>query len=98
MKSRKLFRAFFCRSIFTLVLLLNVFAGFGQAQDALKYFKNYFVTGDYVVGGVGVRGKGVLTKITPTATPDYYATGEILIGDATKPNGSPAVTLSNTDV
>ncbi len=27
--------------------------------DALTFFKNYFITGDYVVGGVGLRGLGV---------------------------------------
>ena len=27
--------------------------------DALKFFQNYFVTGDYAVGGVALRGKGV---------------------------------------
>jgi VCBS repeat-containing protein len=27
--------------------------------DALQFFKNYFITGDYVVGGVGLRGHGV---------------------------------------
>src|SRR5260221_13712057 len=35
----------------------------GQAQaggSALNFFKNYFVTGDYVVAGVGLRGQGVL--------------------------------------
>ena len=30
-----------------------------QTPDALTFFKNYFVTGDYVVGGVGLRGRGV---------------------------------------
>ena len=27
--------------------------------DALSFFKNYFLTGDYVVAGVGLRGQGV---------------------------------------
>jgi hypothetical protein len=27
--------------------------------DALKFFQNYFVTGDYAVGGIGLRGKGI---------------------------------------
>lgn len=27
--------------------------------DALRFFQNYFVTGDYAVGGVGLRGLGV---------------------------------------
>ena len=30
-----------------------------QVPDDLKFFKNYFVTGDYVVAGVGLRGTGV---------------------------------------
>lgn len=30
-----------------------------QAPDALKFFKNYFITGDYAVGGVGLKGQGV---------------------------------------
>ncbi len=30
-----------------------------QTPDALRFFKNYFITGDYVVGGVGLRGQGV---------------------------------------
>ena len=29
-----------------------------QTGDALSFFKNYFITGDYVVGGVGVNGNG----------------------------------------
>ena len=29
-----------------------------QPPDDLKFFKNYFVTGDYVVAGVGLRGLG----------------------------------------
>jgi hypothetical protein len=41
--------------------LFNVAPGqaFAQDRDALRYFKNYFVTGDYTVAGVGLRGKGV---------------------------------------
>ena len=44
---------------------LHVFAfliGFGQAafaQTPLNFSNNYFVTGDYVVAGVGLRGLGV---------------------------------------
>ncbi len=40
-----------------------------QAPDALGFFKNYFITGDYVVGGVGLRGQGV----------NGIATGSIVI-------------------
>ena len=29
-----------------------------QAPDGLTFFKNYFITGDYAVGGVGLRGTG----------------------------------------
>src|SRR3954468_23457995 len=31
----------------------------GAPPDALSFFKNYFITGDYVVAGVGLRGQGV---------------------------------------
>ncbi len=52
---------------------------FGLAQSArtqtstnpLNLFKNYFVTGDYVVGGVGLRGLGI----------NGFATGTISIPD-----------------
>ena len=47
-----------------------------SSTDALTYFKNYFVTGDYVVGGVGLRGRGV----------NGIATGTIDMG----PNAVPA--------
>jgi VCBS repeat-containing protein len=33
------------------------------STDALQFFKNYFVTGDYVVGGVGVNGNGAGTIV-----------------------------------
>src|SRR5215813_6343911 len=47
-----------------------VFAQSGS--DALSFFKNYFVTGDYVAGGVGLRGLGDATG---------FATGTISIPD-----------------
>jgi hypothetical protein len=50
------------------VLFLALFAQFGQASDALSYSKNYFVTGDYVVGGVGLWEKGVNGFATGTIT------------------------------
>ena len=39
------------------VLMLGAFlvAYPAQAQDSLRFFKHYFVTGDYTVGGVGLR-------------------------------------------
>src|SRR6266571_2085264 len=59
---------------------VSLFAQSGQAADALQFFKNYFVTGDYVVGGVGIRGTGVLDTATQTitgSTNSFYATGTI---------------------
>jgi hypothetical protein len=50
------------------------FAEIAHAQNGvnpLNLFKNYFVTGDYVVGGVGLRGLGV----------NGWATGTISIPD-----------------
>jgi len=45
----------------TSVLMLSPGAARPSAQtNALSFFKNYFVTGDYVVGGVGLNGNGSL--------------------------------------
>ena len=59
----------------TVVLLSLGFAllcgrspGAGAAGGALTFFKNYFVTGDYVVGGVGLRGQGVNGLATGSIT------------------------------
>src|SRR5215471_21437261 len=43
------------------LLLLMGFAqpGVGQTTPPLSFESNYFVTGDYVVAGVGLRGLGV---------------------------------------
>ena len=46
---------FVFRLTFTLMLTCPSVA----AADALRLFKNYFVTGDYVTGGIGLRGMGV---------------------------------------
>jgi hypothetical protein len=52
------------RAFLVAVALATVFHLFDKrvaaqtTTDDLKYFKNYFVTGDYVVSGVGLRGKG----------------------------------------
>ena len=49
-------------SLSGLVLLLVIGfrqPGFAQANPALNFENNYFVTGDYVVSGVGLRGLGV---------------------------------------
>ena len=48
------------KSLATITLgLVLLFAQRGLAQDdALNFFKNYFITGDYQVGGVGLSGTG----------------------------------------
>ncbi len=50
-----------------------------SAGDALNFFKNYFVTGDYVAGGVGLLGQGVKSTATQTITGGVtnYATSVI---------------------
>jgi hypothetical protein len=60
-------------------LLLGCMAFFAPPSraDNLHYFKNYFVTGDYTVAGVGLFGKGV----------NGLATGTI---DMSGANGAPA--------
>ena len=44
---------------FALLLAQPVQTQTPPPPDALKFFKNYFVTGSYVVGGVGLQGRGV---------------------------------------
>ena len=46
--------------VFLVVLALSLLVQTGFAQDTppLKFGNNYFVTGDYVVGGVGLKGLG----------------------------------------
>ncbi len=48
-----------------------------QASGDLEFFKNHFLTGDYVVGGVGLRGQGV----------GGIATGAIAIGGVPERDG-----------
>ena len=43
---------------FCVVMAAQGERGYGQAQP-LKFFKNYFVTGDFAVAGVGLEGRGV---------------------------------------
>ncbi len=54
--------------------MLSLLGQPASAQTDLTFFKNYFVTGDYVVGGVGLRGLGDVTgfatgKIPPPGVP-----------------------------
>lgn len=41
-----------------LVCIAVLLAPLGHAADSLSFWKNYFVTGDYAVAGVGLRGTG----------------------------------------
>ncbi|HEV7611520.1 MAG TPA: hypothetical protein VGO37_06590 [Steroidobacteraceae bacterium] len=56
-------------------------ASSAQAGQSLGFFKNYFLTGDYVAGGVGLRGKGV----------NGFATGTITIDPSQIPAGAEIV-------
>src|SRR6185437_1489975 len=61
--------------------LLFLFVQPASAQTAgqpLSLFRNYFVTGDYVVGGVGLRGTGV----------NGFALGTITIPDTLQPKAT----------
>src|SRR5271169_4432272 len=66
-----------CRRLLVGAAVLALVCGFAEIAHAqngvnpLNLFKNYFVTGDYVVGGVGLRGLGV----------GGWATGTISIPD-----------------
>ncbi len=54
-------------------LALGIFllgASTAHAEQSLGFFKNYFLTGDYVAAGVGLRGKGVNGIATGTITID----------------------------
>jgi hypothetical protein len=66
------------------LLFALVFAPSGSAQTTqpLNFGNNYFVTGDYAVGGVGLRGLGQLD----TATGRNLATGTISLPDTKQPN------------
>jgi len=67
-------------AVIAAVLVLSLFAQSSLAQTAtppLNFFNNYFVTGDYAVGGVGLRGLGDASG---------FATGTISIPDTNQPN------------
>ena len=49
---------------------LSLFAQAGRAADDLRFDNNWFVTGDYVTAGVGLRGTG---------GPDGYAAGQFQV-------------------
>ena len=58
---------------------VTLFAGTGKAADALKFFKSYIGTGDYVVGGAALRGQGTADAATQAITGGVgsYAKGTI---------------------
>jgi len=80
------------RTSVSLVLPLTVlalFAPVARSSDSLTFFNNWFVTGDYAVAGVGLRGTGVngwasgkinMTGVPSTAQPIaaflYWSTWE----------------------
>ena len=63
------------------VVLLMTQAGKGQPSDALTFFKNYFVTGNYFVYGVPLKGTGA----------NGFATGTITIPANSVPAGGQVI-------
>src|SRR5260370_9403149 len=63
---------------FLLITCAGLFAPPGRAED-LHYFKNYFVTGDYAVDGVGLYAKGVNGWATGTITPSEVPAGADIV-------------------
>src|SRR5258706_13202864 len=57
------------------IVVLALLAPAAWAGDALSFFNNWFVTGDYAVAGVGLRATGV----------NGWATGNISMGTKAKP-------------
>ena len=65
---RGVLAALWSRSATALALgFVALFVQAAQGQGPLNYFQNYFVTGDYVVGGVGLYGK----TANPTGTINF---------------------------
>ena len=67
------------------ITLLGVPLAPGQPGN-LNFFKNYFVTGDYTVGGVGLRGLGVNDPVSAaiagtSQTNKMYATGSVSVAN-----------------
>src|ERR1051326_2281577 len=85
---------------FLFIAILGFFDQSGQAADGLRFFKDYFVTGDYVASGVGLRGTGhsmadpctdqnqanMPCPTKPTTWAGSYAKGSITISGRTCPS------------
>jgi hypothetical protein len=68
------------RTFLLALVILLTWANHAAASDALQLFKSYFVTGDYMVGGIGLRSQGVLnTQVQQIVggSVQQYATGTI---------------------
>ena len=62
------------------VLFLLLLAPAAQAQSGLNFFKNWFVTGDYVVGGVGLEAKGAGGLATGTINVSGVPANSVVLG------------------
>jgi len=80
-----------------LILVLGLIGRDAHAADALSFFNNWFVTGDYVVGGVGLRGTGVngwaLGTINMTAVPGTEPVAAFLYWSTSEPTTTPAARI-----
>lgn len=72
-----------CRKAAWTILLSIVFAmapGASAQAAPLNFFKNYIVTGDYAIGGVGLRGLGVQGYAPGTITINSVPAGADVVG------------------
>ena len=62
------------KSVAAIAFGLVLLSGQAVQAQALNFYKNYFVTGDYEVGGVGLKGTGVNGMATGTIDiPDGFS-------------------------
>jgi hypothetical protein len=81
-----------------LFIVWAVLAPVAWASDALSFFNNWFVTGDYVVGGVGLRGTGLNGWATGTINMTAVPVGAepvaaILYWSTSEPTTTPAARI-----
>jgi hypothetical protein len=69
------------RNVFTFAFLV-LFAQWGQAADALSFFQNWFLPGDFVAVGIGLRSSGIngiaAGTFTMNGVPCVTAGGQIV--------------------